>query len=44
MLVAIFIVAYFLGNNNYFFSLCEGMVVGSGVWYAIAAFRSNWLA
>ena len=42
VLVASFIVVYFLGDNSFFFSLCEGIIAGSGAWYAIAAYRSNW--
>jgi peptidoglycan/LPS O-acetylase OafA/YrhL len=42
MLVALFIVAYFLGNNSLFFSLGEGLIVGAGACYAIAAYLSNW--
>lgn len=41
-LVALFIVFYFLGNNSFILSVCEGVVAGSGVWYAISAYRSNW--
>jgi hypothetical protein len=42
ILVASFLVVHFLGNNSFFASLCAGAVAGSGVWYAIAAYRSNW--
>ena len=42
MLVASFLVVRFLGKNSFFSSLCAGAVAGSGLWYAIAAYRSNW--
>ena len=41
-LVALFIIFYFLGNNSFVLSMCEGVVAGAGVWYAISAYRSNW--
>ena len=42
VLAASLIVVHFLGNNNFFFSLCEGGLAGSGVCKAIVAYRSNW--
>lgn len=41
-LVALSLVFYFLGNNSYILSLCQGGVAGSGAWYAIVAYRENW--
>ena len=40
--IALFIVFYFLGNNSFIISVGEGIAAGSGVWYAVAAYRSNW--
>jgi hypothetical protein len=42
ILIASSIVVHFLGNNSFFFGFCQGAVVGSGAWYAITAYRSNW--
>lgn len=44
VLAAGFVAAYFLGNNNLYFSVCEGGVVGLGIWRAIAAYHTNWTA
>lgn len=44
ILVVALLAVHFLATNNFFFSLCEGGVAGSGVWYAIAAYRSSWAA
>lgn len=43
-LVALILAFHYLGNNNYILSLCQGGVAGSAAWYAIVAYRSNWIA
>ena len=41
-LAALFLVFHFLGNNSFILSLCQGGVAGSGAWYAVATYCSNW--
>lgn len=43
-LAALLLTFYYLGNNNYILSLCQGGIAGSGAWYAITTYRSNWVA
>ena len=43
-LTAAFALVYFLGSNHFVISLFAGGVAGSGAWWAISAYRSNWAA